>query len=89
MDSSPPAPPSPGAPHLSYFVATLADAQRINAASPPHDISTINQLLDERAASTPHLPAVGMAIPGADGTSAWQSVVYSECAMRRVVSEKG
>lgn len=84
--SPPPASPSAGP---SYFVATLADARRINAASPPHGISTISQLLDERAASTPHLPAVGMAVPSADGTLAWQSVVYSECAMRRAVSGKG
>lgn len=77
---SPPEPP-PEAPQLSYFVATLAHAQRINAAN-PHNITTINQLLDERAASTPDLPAVGMAIPSADN-SAWQSAVYSEYATRR------
>lgn len=73
MDSipEPKHPPEP-----CYFVVTLDQAQRINAAN-PHGISTINQLLDERAASTPDLPAVGMPVPGPDD-SGWGSVVYSE-----------
>lgn len=75
MDSPPAPPPEPS--QLSYFVATLDYAQRINAAN-PHGITTINQLLDERAASTPHLPVVGIAVPTPDD-SAWGSEIYSEC----------
>lgn len=73
----------PEPPQLSYFVATLDYAQRANAAN-PHGISTINQLIDERAASTPHLPVVGFAVPTPDD-SAWPSLVYSECVVRRVL----
>lgn len=61
---------------LSYFVATLDYARCINAIS-PHGITTINQLLDERAASDPHSPVIGMPVPG-DGSEKWGSLIYSK-----------
>lgn len=66
----------------SYFVSTLHDAQRANAVN-PHGISTINQLLDGRAASDPSLPAVGMPVPG-PGDEKWGFIIYSESTDQKI-----